>query len=143
MHFGSRTFVPISWMCKKQTSVSYRSTKAEIICLDARLRMDGIPALTLWDLVIEVLHSEPKNTDGPKRELRGNPSAIVKSNMHNPIPTKHTNVIPTNIGHIPSNTKNSDSSAMLYVFEDNEAVIKMIIKVRSPTMRQPTRRHVD
>ena len=27
---------------------------------------------------------------------------------------------------------NSDSSAMLYVFEDNEAVIKMIFKGRSP-----------
>ena len=55
--FGSHTFVPISWMCKKQTSVSHSSTEAEIISLDAGLRMDGIPALTLWDLVIEVCHS--------------------------------------------------------------------------------------
>ena len=46
---GSHTFVPISWMCKKQTSVSHSSTEAEIISLDAGLRMDGIPALTLWD----------------------------------------------------------------------------------------------
>ena len=29
----------------------------------------------------------------------------------------------------------SQTNAMLYVFEDNEAVIKMIIKGRSPTMR--------
>ena len=28
--FGSHTFVPISWMCKKQTSVSHSSTEAEI-----------------------------------------------------------------------------------------------------------------
>ena len=104
------------------------STEAEVISLDAGLRMDGIPALTLWDLVIEVFHSVPNSTDGRKRELRRNPSAIVKSNMHNPIRIEHTNIIPTNIGHIPSNTKNSDSSAMLCVF-DNEAVIKMIIKV--------------
>ena len=54
--FGSRTFVPISWMCKTQTSVSHSSTEAEIIFLDAGLRMDGIPALDLWDLVIEVFH---------------------------------------------------------------------------------------
>ena len=47
--FGSHTFVPISWMCKKQTSVSHSSTEAEIISLDAGLRMDGIPALTLCD----------------------------------------------------------------------------------------------
>ena len=31
--------------------------------------------------------------------------------------------------------------AMLYVFEDNEAVIEMIIKGRSPTMRHVSRTH--
>ena len=113
----------------------------KIISLDAGLRMDGIPALTLWDLVIEALHSVPNRTEGPKRELRGNPSAIAKSNMHNPIPIKHTNFIPTNIDHIPSNTTNSGSSAMLYVFEDNEAVINLIVKGRSPTLRHVSRTH--
>ena len=57
--FGSHSFVPISWMCKKQTSVSQRSTEAETISFDAGLRMDGIPALDFWDLVIEVFHSSP------------------------------------------------------------------------------------
>ena len=33
--FWSHTFVPKSWMCKKQTSVSHSSTEAEIISLDA------------------------------------------------------------------------------------------------------------
>ena len=53
--FGSHTFVPISWMCKKQTAVSHSSTEAEINSLDARLRLDGIPALDLWDLIVLVL----------------------------------------------------------------------------------------
>ena len=53
--FGSHTFVPTSWMCKKQTSVSHSSTEAEIIFLDAGLRMDGIPALDLWNLVLKCL----------------------------------------------------------------------------------------
>ena len=52
--FASRTFVPISWMRKKQTSVSHSSTDSEIISLDAGLRMDGLPALDLWDVVIKV-----------------------------------------------------------------------------------------
>ena len=38
---GNRTFVPISWMCKKRTSVSHSSTESEIISLDAGMRMDG------------------------------------------------------------------------------------------------------
>ena len=45
--FGSHTFVPVSWMSKKQTSVSHSSTESEIISLDAGLRLDGIPALDL------------------------------------------------------------------------------------------------
>ena len=40
--FGSHTFVPISWMCKKQTAVSHSSSESEIISLDAGLRLDGI-----------------------------------------------------------------------------------------------------
>ena len=53
--FGRRTFVLVSWMCKKQSSVSH--TESEIISLDAGLRMDWLPALDLWDMVIEVLRS--------------------------------------------------------------------------------------
>ena len=37
--FGSHTFVPISWMCKKQTAVSHSSTESEIISLDTGLRL--------------------------------------------------------------------------------------------------------
>ena len=64
--FGSHTFVPISWICKKQTSVSHSSTESEIISLDAGLRLDGIPALDSWDLTVTVLgnhESEPKRTE--------------------------------------------------------------------------------
>ena len=53
--FGSHTFVPISWMCKKQTAVSHSSTESEIISLDTGLRLDGLPALELWDIIVSVL----------------------------------------------------------------------------------------
>ena len=46
-----------------------------------------------------------------------------------------------NIGSVPSNVQSSRQEALLYVFEDNEAVIKMIIKGRSPTMRHVSRTH--
>ena len=55
--FGSRTFVPTNWMCKKQTSVSHSSTESAIILLDAGFSMDGILALDFWDAVTEVLHT--------------------------------------------------------------------------------------
>ena len=61
--FGSHTFVPISWMCKKQTSVSHSSTESEIISLDAGLRLDVIPALDLWDLIVFVFGNTIQTPD--------------------------------------------------------------------------------
>ena len=46
-----------------------------------------------------------------------------------------------NVDIIPSNVNSSHLEALLYVFEDNEAVIKIIIKGRSPTMRHVSRTH--
>ena len=60
---GSHTCVPISWMCKKQTSVSHSSTESEIISLAAGLTLDGIPALDLWDLIVAVLGNTTQNHD--------------------------------------------------------------------------------
>ena len=61
--------------------------------------------------------------------------------MRKQIPTTNPNLDLTNIDHVPSSGTHSGSNAMLYVFEDNEAVIKMIIKGRSPTMRHVSRTH--
>ena len=47
----------------------------------------------------------------------------------------------SNIDCVPSNVQSSHQEALLYVFEDNEKVIKMIIKGRSPTMRHVSRTH--
>ena len=66
--FGGHTFVPISWMCKKQTSVSHSSTESEIISLDAGLRMDGKPALDLWDLIVTVLHGNTHRNNQVRRD---------------------------------------------------------------------------
>ena len=133
--FGSQTFVPISWRCKKQTSVSHSSTEAEIISLDAGLRMDGIPALDLWGLVIEVFHFSPNQSNNTKDQVRGNSSRNTTSNKHTQnqtkVPTQHDNLDLSNVHHVSSNAKSSRLGAMLYIFEDNEAVVKMIIEGRS------------
>ena len=47
-----------------------------------------------------------------------------------------------NVDFIPSNVQSSHQEALWYVFEDNEAVIKMIILGRRPTMRHVSRTHV-
>ena len=61
--FGSHTFVPISWMCQKQIAVSRSSTESEIISLDTGLRLDGLLALELWDLIVSVFGSVTQTSD--------------------------------------------------------------------------------
>ena len=71
-------------MCKKQTSLSHSSTESEIIFLDAGLRLDGIPALDSWDLIVAVLGNTNQNRieQGDllknKREVRSTPHTIQK-----------------------------------------------------------------
>ena len=141
--FGSHTFVPISWTCQKQTSVSHNSTESEIISLDAGLKLNGIPALDLWDLIIEVLHgntyqSSQERTDPctNPREVRAAPHKLqMRKKSHGMIDDLDK------VDFISSNVSSSRQGALLYVFEDNEAVVKMIIKGRSPTMRHVSRTH--
>ena len=130
--FGSHTCVPISWMCKKQTAVSHSSTESEIMTLDTGLRLDGLPALELWDLIVSVLGNVSRVSDGS-----GKPECDVLKHHKS---HKEIDVM-KDIDAVPSNVQSARQETLLYVFEDNEAVIKMIMKGRSPTMRHVSRTH--
>ena len=71
-----------------------------------------------------------------KREVRATPHNIHKRKQSQ----GKINVM-ENIDSVPSNVQSSRQEALLYVFEDNEAVIKMIMKERSPKMRHVSRTH--
>ena len=130
--FGSHTFVPISWMCKKQTAVSHSSTESEIISLDTGLRLDGLPALEQWDLIFSVLENISRVSDRTGKPVNG-------ENKHH---KSHNKIdVTRDIDAVPSNVQSARQEALLYVFEDNEAVIKMVMKGRSPTMRHVSRTH--
>ena len=105
-------------MCKKQTSVPHSSTESEIISLDAGLRLDGLPALELWDLIVSVFGSVTQTSDRTGRPVDTERSQKSQGK---------TNAL-KNTDCVPSNVQSSHQEALLYVFEDNEAVIKMIIK---------------
>ena len=67
---------------QQQSSVSHSSTESEIMSLDAGLRMDGLLALDLWDIVVEVLRST-NNTVRPNHngieETRARPKSKAKT----------------------------------------------------------------
>ena len=131
-------------MRMKQTSVSHSSTEAEIISLDAGLRMDGIPALAFgfrdWSVPCfsqpisrspriecrETCCVTPHQTSTPKNQTKG--------------PIQHDDLGLCNVDYVSSNVTSSQFGAMLHTFE--AAVIIMIIKGRSPAMRHVTRTHI-
>ena len=101
--------------------------------------MDGLLALDLWDLVIEVLrttHGIPKPTQASTRETGAEIQRTPKFQQ-----VLDQNVDLSNVDQVPSNAHLSERESHLYIFEDDEAVIKMIIKGRSPMMRHVSRTH--
>ena len=84
------------------------------------------------NLIVTVLHGNTHQND----QVRGDPS---KSPTRKKILGKidHLN----NVEFISSNVNSSRKEALLFIFEDSEAAIKMIIKGRSPTMRHVSRTH--
>ena len=135
--FGSHTFVPIIWMCKKQTAVSHSSTESEIISLDAGLRLDGTPALDSWDLIVAVL-GNTNQSNKARGDLCPNQREVL-STLHTIQQRKKSHGMIDdldNVDFISSNVNSSHQEALLCVFEDNKAVIKMIVKERSPTCFQ-------
>ena len=118
------------------------STESEIISLDAGLRLDGIPALDSWDLIVAVLGKTNEN-----RIERWDP-LLNEHKVCSPPHTIHKRMQSQrvindmyNVDFLPSNVQSSHQEALLYIFEDNEAVIKIIIKGTSPTMRHVSRTH--
>ena len=122
-------------MCKKQTSDSHSSTESEIISLDTGLRLDGLPALELWDLIVSVLGNTTQKYDRTERPV------VCPHTNHGRKQSRRVINDLDNVDLMPSNVQSSHLEAWLYVFEDSEAVTKMIIKGRSPTMRHVSRTH--
>ena len=94
---GSHTFVPKSWMCKKQTAVSQSSTESENYLL-----------VSVFGSVSQI----SDRTGQPDNDVKKHHKSQGKINVMQ------------DIDAVPSNVQSARQEALLYVFEDNEAVIK-------------------
>ena len=129
--FGSRTVVPVSWMCREQTSVSHSSTGSEIISLGAGLRVDGLPALDISENVIEVLRTTKDNiqpghtSSGKLGQIQPNHTIsrtleYVQQKLDS-LWTQHVNRKQgvdqlSEVDHVLTNTRSSQGESQLYIF---------------------------
>ena len=102
---------------------------------DAKAAVDKewkvLETIPLWDLIVSVLGNTIQTPERPGRPVV-NDKEQRSQGMTNAL---------NHIDFVPSDVQISHQEALLYVFEDNEAVIKMIIRGRSPTMRHVSRNH--
>ena len=132
---GPNSCVPISWICKKQTVTSKSSTETEIVSLDTNLRLEGIPALLLWEQVLEVFSGHKVGRDAsPHQEKKepGTPAVINDQILADFIKA---------IDYVPNTLPPSSGLGLLVILEDNEPVIKICIKQRWPQFRHVPRTH--
>ena len=117
-------------MCKKQGVVSHSSSEAEVVSLETAIRLEGIPSLELWEQVLEVFAPPPsrvpREAAAPKRKNSRNLSEEE---------------ILQRVDYVPFTRSTPSELAQMVVFEDNDAVLKMTIKRRSPNMRHIARTH--
>ena len=109
-------------MCKKQTSVSHSSTESEVIFLVAHGWYSRSRSVGFWSLKYCTL---PKT-----HQYRETCCATGLDAKHTNTKTKnHTNrddIEFFGVDHVTTNAKPSHSGALVCIFDDSEAVIKMI-----------------
>ena len=123
-----------SYICSNKLDVrnklqfhKVQQNQKSFISLDDGLRLNGIPALDLWDLIVLVLGSTTQNHDRTVKPV------VCRDKKHaEGQQCRGTFNVLKNFDRVPSNVQFSHQEAVLYVFEDNEAVIKIIITGRSP-----------
>ena len=130
----SCVFLEVEQVFLQETKLLSRTVLQSLrLSLDAGLRLDGLLALDLWDTVIEVLRST-NNTVQPIHNSIQETGVTLRSKAKTQTVKRRQKVEELNdVDYVPTN------SLSCTFFEYSEAVIKMIIKGRSPTMRHVSR----
>jgi len=125
---GPNTFAPITASCKKQTCVSHSSTESEIVAAEQGIRMEGLQALAFWELVTELLGTQPTQPAETQKVVPKSIETDPYSEQFDP-------------GKYFAYTRKPRQTTVLIIAEDNEAVIKIVKKARSMALRHLPRTH--
>ena len=77
--------------------------------------LDGISALDLWVLVIEVLHSSPKG-DWAREDMSRKECENIRKDERNQHSSRRKNLVLEKIDYVPPNVNVSRHNAALYIF---------------------------
>ena len=128
-------------MCKKPTAVSHGSAESEVFSLDAGVSMDGIPALDLLGFgsgrIAFFFKPRPSTRRSVARQIQWE---TIQHNNEGTV-QQVGKLGSTDLNYATPTEQLSLQNALPYILEDSDAVMKIIINVRSPTMRHVSRTH--
>ena len=99
---------------------------------DPMSTVTGLPALELWDLIVSVLGNISRVSDR---------SGKPESDEHKHHKSHNKIDVTRDIDAVPSNVPFSHQEALLYVFEDNEAVVKIGCSIELLGPKNPNQMH--
>ena len=108
--------------------MSHSSTEAEIIGLDTMVRMEGIPSLNLWSQIIDLFNGE---VNVGRKANHASESAVRK---YDTLSLEYVDYVPPSLPELHHDTK------MIFM-QDNDAVLKMVVKSRAPMLKHVARTH--
>ena len=100
--------------------------------------MDGLLAL---DIVIEVLRSTNNNFQPKDTSIQETGATLHSKIKAQKVKTRQKVDQLRDMDYVSTNTHSCQNESQWYILGDTEAMIKMIIKGRSPTMRHVSRTH--
>ena len=104
-------------------AVSRSSTEADIIAVEAGLRMEGLPVGGVSQTIIDVF--QPQAAGDFMRQRQSSNKRALKSKSKS-----KENF--DNVDSVPASAHIFSQRAFLYVLDDKEAVIKIVIKAEAP-----------
>ena len=93
---GAHACFPLGGVSKRQSCVSHSAPEAEMAAADFTLRHSGLPAMVVWDVVLQVC---TKSTSAVRGTGATSPSASADTGADEgpPIPVSYTHLtLPTN-----------------------------------------------
>ena len=101
--------------CARNKLQYHSFTESEVIFLDAGLRMDGLPALDLWDLVMKVLHSSSIQPRARDTLLRDEHCENIPTKERRHSLTRRKILAGQSVDYVTSNAKIFRFDALLYI----------------------------
>ncbi len=126
--YGNHSFFPLAGQRRKQTAVRHSTAEAEIIAADHALRIDGMPAISLWEKLLDrtlQLGLYQDNQATAKIMLTGRAPTLrhIKRTQGAFVARVHERVVSDDVDvhHCMSSVMAADSFAMHFASTDKRA----------------------